>query len=220
MARRSRSQILDFGLKTQEIQEIIMIEYEKIETLDFFEWRGWPANPLNLFGLAIQTATGGPSHISIAENGPTGEVTQFEAVRSGFEENAFNVHDRGLVAVRRLDFAKLFEPWAVERAKMVMLRRMYGMRHERKGYGWGNIAAATAKILFRYKTPNRSPILDEKDSTICSEAGAHVAWLEDLPGVKVGYKNAITGDDMPPAWVWPVHYKKSRNLITIWEKGK
>ena len=196
-----------------------MNAYDRIHTLDFIIWKGWPANPLNLFALAIQIGTDEASHVSIAHK-VNDRVSHFEAIASGFRQNAFNINDRGLLCIRRLNWDALFERAAVETAQIRMLARMYKMCDERNGYGYGNILAAAAKILFRYKTPNRQPILDRDDSTICSEAASRIVRLEGLPGVKAKFENAITGNNLADAWVWPVHFLKSENLITIWQKGE
>lgn len=192
--------------------------YNQINTLDFLIWKGWPAKPLNLFALAIQIGTGDASHVSIAhKEESTGRVSHFEAVASGFRQNAFTIHDRGLICIRRLKFDELFEPDAIMAAKLRMLGRMYQMCDERMGYGYGNILAAAAKIALRYKTPNRQPIFDGLGSTMCSEAASRIVRLCDFTAVRVPFENAVTGNDMADAWVWPVHFLTSEYMTTIYE---
>jgi len=186
----------------------------RIQTLDFILWKGWPANPLNLFAGAIQLATRGPSHVSIAHRAGA-RLTHFEAVARGFVQNPFSLRKRGILCIMRLDWEKLFESDALGRAQEIMIYRMYEMADEEWDYGWGNIISATTKILFRYSTPTRKPLLDDSDSVICSEAASRVANLKGLPGVRVPYENAITASNMRDAWVWPAHFLKSPNLRRV-----
>jgi hypothetical protein len=186
-----------------------------IETLDFMEWKRWPREPWNAPAFLIQTFTKGPCHISIGHRNGR-RVTQFEAVAKGFDENEFYPDDKCLVAVRRFDWFKLFEPWAVPLAQKEMVERMYRMSHERWKYEFSGLAVAGAMIAGPFKRPIESqPVLDDVDATICSAAGAHISWLKGLQGVKVPYFNAITGDNRHPERTWPVHYTNSPNLRKV-----
>jgi hypothetical protein len=189
--------------------------YDQIETLDFFTWKRWPREPWNVLAFTIQTATKGPCHLSIAHRQGK-RITQFEAVTQGFEQNAFNVKDKALVGIYRLDWFKLFEPWAVPLAQAEMIERMYRMCDEGWGYEFSGLAVAASMILGLGRPIESKPIFDDKKATICSAAGSRIARLKGLQGVKVPYENAITGDSRHDERVWPVHFSKSPNLRRIY----